>query len=138
METDLINKYIEKLNDNVCELTKKVIVLEVQLTMAGERERQREEEFIEKENQLRSDFEGQLNVVKDDYASHLNAANDEYQTELATVIAQRIELQDQCNELRRNLIDANERYENLLSERENNNKAKVANPRRKKKDDFTY
>lgn len=140
METDLINKYIEKLNDNVCELTKKVIVLEVQLLMAGERDRQREEDFIAKEAQLRAELDEQIGVIKDDYDKRLERETAEFKRELNQVIAQRIGLQDECNELRRKLASLSESYDKVIAERAAEMESKVSNPnpRRKKKDDSSF
>lgn len=140
METDLINKYIEKLNDNVCELTKKVIVLEVQLHMAGDRERQREEDFIAKETQLHTQFSEEMEVVRDDFNKRLERETAEFKRELNQIIAQRIGLQDECNELRRKLASVTETLDKVIAERAAEVESKISNPnpRRKKKDDSSF
>lgn len=139
METDLINKYIEKLNDNVCELTKKVIVLEVQLYMAGEREHQREEDFIAKETQLRTELDEQISVIKDDYDKRFERETAEFKRELNQIISQRIGLQDECNELRRNLTCLSDSYHKVIAERDAR-ETLISKPRpgRKRKDDSSF
>jgi hypothetical protein len=89
----LINKYILKLNDNISELTKKNIVLEVQLEMKNDELTAKDNETAEWGLHLRQELNAE-------FQERLAEVEKNNRAELDAVIAQRQSLQEECNTLR--------------------------------------
>lgn len=99
MENEFLSKYIDRLNNNISDLTKRLMILETQHDLANEnldkKEKQFEARWIE--------FEGEQN---NEFNKKLAENNEQWLREVESMKLQRAQLQQECNSLR-------EKYQNL-------------------------
>jgi len=122
MDTDLINKYIEKLNNTIGELTKKTLVLEIQLEIAQESLAKKDAELGEKDAELNAKIEEFNDALKathyedaEKYQKEVESVRTELTREIEVIKQQRADLQDECNDLRTTLAEVRSRKKKSVS-----------------------
>jgi predicted nucleic acid-binding Zn-ribbon protein len=107
MENDFITKYIERINNNVSDLTKKLMFVETQLEVANENLIKKDKDFEERWRQFEDEQNQQFYIKLDD-------SNTRWLKEVENIKSQRASLQDECNELRTRYNKLEEAY-NILT-----------------------